>query len=148
MAVTLAEVLLTPENKPKVVDDCCTLIDQGVAEGSGVGGTAVKLAYKAVNAFMSGHVRYMIESMLPEMVDKLEPYWADFATSGSGAFGDYLAKRGPEVSEALLSVTDARAASSDRPVILKAYKSVRGGAVKHMENALPRLGDLVVKYAG
>jgi hypothetical protein len=148
MAVRLADVLLTEENKPKVVDDCCTLIDQGVAEGSGVGGTAVKLAYKAVNTFKSGHVRYMVESMLPSMVDKLEPFWADFNDSGSGSFGDYLAKHGPEVSEALLSVTDARARESNRPVVLKAYNSVRGGAAKHMQSALPRLGDLVIKYAG
>ena len=49
------------------------------------------------------------------MVDQLEPYWADFSTSGGSEFGDYLAKRGPEVSEALLSVTDARAAASSRP---------------------------------
>jgi hypothetical protein len=148
MATTLAEVLLTPENKPKVVADCFTLIDQGVAEQSGVSGTAVKLAYKAVNAFMPGHVRYMVESMLPDMVDKLEPYWADFSASGSGAFGDYLAKRGPEVSEALLSVTDARAAASNRAVILKAYGSVRKGASKHIEAALPRLGEMVTKYTG
>jgi|SRR5580658_1818711 hypothetical protein len=148
MAAKLADVLLTEENKPKVVDDCCALIDQGVAEGSGVGGTAVKLAYKAVNTFKSGHVRYMVESMLPDMVDQLEPYWADFAASGSGSFGDYLAKRGPEVSEALLSVTDARAKESNRPVVIRAYNSVRGGAAKHMQGALPRLGDLVVKYAG
>jgi hypothetical protein len=148
MAAKLADVLLTDENKPKVVADCYTLIDQGVSEMSGVGGTAVKVAYKAVNAFMAGHVRYMVESMLPEMVNRLEPYWADFNASGSGAFGDYLAKRGPEVSAALLSVTDERARESNRPVVLKAYKSVRGGAAKHMEAALPRLGDIVVKYAG
>jgi hypothetical protein len=81
------------------------------------------------------------------MVDKLEPYWADFNTSGGSEFGDYLAKRGEEVSEALLSVTDARAAASGRPTIIKAYGSVRGSAVRHVEAALPRVGDLVLKYA-
>ena len=33
----------------------------------------------------------MVKSLLPDLVDKLEPYWADFAASGSGSFGDYLA---------------------------------------------------------
>jgi len=80
-------------------------------------------------------------------VDKLEPYWADFTASGGSEFGDYLAKRGSEVAESLLSVTDARAARSSRPAIIKAYKTVRGGAVKNVQAALPRVGDLVMKYA-
>jgi hypothetical protein len=86
--------LLAPDTQPKVIADCYMLIEQGVAEKSGVSGTAVKLA-----------------------------------------------------SEALLSVTDARAAASGRPTIIKAYGSVRGSAVKHVEAALPRVGDLVLKYA-
>jgi len=85
--------------------------------------------------------------MLPQIVDKLEPYWADFNTSGGAEFGDYLAKRGDEVSESLLSVTDGMAAVSNRPTIIKAYRTVRGGAAKHVEAALPRLGALVLKYA-
>jgi len=51
------------------------------------------------------------------------------------------------VAQARLWVTDARAAASDRPTIVKAYNSVRGSAAKHIEAALPRLGDLVLKYA-
>src|SRR5215475_6097330 len=110
-------------------------------------GTAVKLAYKTVNTFMPGHVRFMVESLLPEMVDKLEPFWIDFQESGGGEFGDYLAKRAGEVSQALLSVTDARAVASGRPVIIKAYGSVRNSAAKHVESALPRVGELVQKHA-
>jgi hypothetical protein len=85
--------------------------------------------------------------LLPQMVDKLEPYWSEFNASGGADFGDYLTKHGDEVSSALLSVTDARAAASQRPVIVKAYGTVRGGAVKHIAAALPQVGDLVLKYA-
>jgi hypothetical protein len=147
MAATLQQILLAPDTRPKVVADCYLLIEQEVSDKSGISGTAVKLAYKTVNTFMPGHVRFMVESLLPQMVDKLEPYWADFNTSGGAEFGDYLAKRGEEVSQALLSVTDARAAASGRPTVIKAYGTVRGSAVKHVEAALPRVGDLVVKYA-
>lgn len=147
MAATLQEILLAPDTRPQVIADCCTLIEQEVAEKSGVSGTAVKLAYKTVNTFVPGHIRYMAESLLPQMVDKLEPYWADFNTSGGSEFGDYLAKRGEEVSQALLSVTDARAAASSRPTVIRAYGTVRGRAVKHVEAALPQVGGLVLKYA-
>jgi hypothetical protein len=147
MAVTLQQILLAPDIRPQVVADCNKLVEQEVAEKSGISGTAVKVAYKTVNTFMPGHVRQMVASLLPAMVGKLEPYWADFAASGSSGFGDYLAKRGEEVSQALLLVTDARAAASGRPTIIKAYGTARGGAGRHVEAALPRVGDLVLKYA-
>ena len=148
MAATLHEILLAPETKPHVVADCNALIEREVAEKSGISGTAVKLAYKTVNAFASGYLHSMVESLLPDMIAKLEPYWADFSASGASDFGDYLVKRGEEVSDALLSVTDERAAASDRPTIIKAYRSVRGGAAKHVAAALPAVGALVQKYAG
>ena len=147
MAATLHEILLAPESRPHVVDDCNALIEREVAEKSGFSGTAVKLAYKTVNTFLPGHIRHMVESLLPQMVDKLQPYWADFNTSGGSGFGDYLAKRGEEVSQALLSVTDARAAASGRPTVIKAYGTVRRSAAKHVEAALPQVGDLVLRYA-
>jgi len=148
MAATLPEILLAPDIHPKVVADCYDLIEEEVSDKSGIAGTAVKLAYKTVTAFAPGHIRNMVETLLPELAEKLEPYWADFRASGSSEFGDYLVKRSDEVSEALLSVTDARAEASDRPTIVKAYRTVRGGAAKQVEAALPRVGDLVLKYAG
>jgi len=147
MAATLQEILLAPETQPQVIADCYALIQQEVSDMSGISGTAVKLAYKTVTTFAPGHVRHMVETLLPDMVNQLQPFWAGFTTSGGSGFGDYLAKRGEEVSEALLSVTDARAEASDRPTIIKAYRAVRGGAAKHVQAALPQVGDLVLKYA-
>ena len=148
MPATLQEILLAPETRPQVVSDCQALIEQQVSDVSGISGAAVKIAYKTVNTFIPGHIRHMVESLLPEMVEKLEPFWADFTASGGGGFGDYLAKRGDEVSEALLTVTDARGAASERPTIVKAYNKVRPSAAKHVTAALPGVGALVQKYAG
>jgi hypothetical protein len=148
MTATLQQILLTPDNQPKVIADCRTLIDQEISDKSGFSGTAVKLAYKTVTSFATGYLNDTVRDLVPQMVDKLEPYWADFSTSGSSEFSDYLVKRGGEVSEALLSVTDDVATRSDKPVIIKAYRSVRGNAAKNVEAALPRLGELVVKYTG
>jgi len=147
MAATLTEVLLAPEIQPQLVNDCYKLIDQQISEMSGVSGVAVKLAFKAVNTFMPGHAYHMAGKLLPDFVGQLEPYWADFNIAGGSEFCDYLAKHGDEVAGALLSVTDAKAASSDRPTVIKAYGTVRGGAAKHIQAALPRVGDLVQKYA-
>jgi hypothetical protein len=148
MPATLQEILLAPDTQPKVAADCYSLIEQQLAEKSGISGTAIKISYKTVNTLLPGHVRHMVESLLPDMVGKLEPYWADFSTSGGSQFGDYLAKRGDEVAQALLSVTDARAAASERPTVIKAYGTVRGSAAKHVQAALPQVGELVQRYAG
>ncbi len=147
MAATLQEMLLTPQVKPQVVADVQAMVEQELASKSGISATAIKLAYKAVTAFAPGYYQDTIESMLPDMADKLQPFWADFNASGGAEFGDYLSKRPEEVSEALLTVTDNMASISQRPAIIKAYKAVRGGAGKHIEAALPNLGALVQKYA-
>ncbi len=148
MPAMLRQALLAPQTQPRVIEDCQALIEQQVSGMSGISGAAVKIAYKTVNTFMPGHVRHMVESLLPEMADKLEPFWADFHTSGGAEFGDYLTKRGDEVSEALLAVTDARSAASERPTIVKAYNKVRPGAARHVTAALPDVGAMVQKYTG
>lgn len=147
MPATLRQMLLAPETMPQVVAGCQEMVKQELSSKSGVSATAVKAAYKVVTTFAPGYYQSAIEEMLPDMTDKLEPFWADFTTSGGSSFGDYLAKRGGEVSEALLSVTDEMAAVSKRPVLVKTYKAVRGGAGKHIEAALPNLGAMVQKYA-
>jgi hypothetical protein len=148
MPATLPEILLAPDIRPQVVADCLTLIDAELADKTGISGNAVKLAYKTVSSFASGYVRERVEAILPEAAARLQPYWADFRAAGGAEFGDYLAKRGEEVAESLLSITDTWAQESDKAIVVKAYRAVRGGAAKHVEAALPRLGTLVLKYAG
>jgi uncharacterized protein DUF6918 len=145
MTATLTEILLAPDTKQQVIDDCLTLIDQQVADTAGA---AIKLAYKTVSTVASGYLRKTVKNLLPELAEQLQPYWTEFTSSGGSDFGDYLAKRSDEVTEALLSVSDDHAARSDRPVVIKAYQSVRGGASKQIEAALPQVGALVQKFAG
>lgn len=143
---TLQE-MLNPEVAPNFVADCQALIDGEVDSKGGLSGTAVKAAYKVVTAFAPGYYTHALHAITPEMVNALEPFWADFLTSGGADFGDYLAKRGDEVSEAMLAVTDQMAATSGRATIVKAYKMVRGSAGKNIDAALPNLGALVQKYS-
>jgi len=144
---TLQEMLLAPDVQPKVHTDVLALVDSELATKSGMSGTAVKVAFKAVTAFAPGYYQETVQSMIPGMTEALAPFWADFQTSGGADFGDYLAKRGDEVSAALLEVTDDMAARSGRATIVRAYKAVRGGAGKHIQAALPNLGAMIQKYA-
>ena len=144
---TLQEMLLRPEVEPQVTSDTLALVDSELASKSGISGTAVKVAFKAVTAFAPGYYQETVHGMIPNMVYQLAPFWADFQVSGGADFGDYLSKRGDEVSEALLAVTDEMAGASGRAPVVKAYKAVRGGAGKHIQAALPNLGAMIQKYA-
>jgi hypothetical protein len=146
MTATLQELLLAPDVQPRVVADCQKLVEQELS-AKGIAATPLKVAYKAVTAFAPGYYQQVIEVMLPQIVDQLEPFWADFSASGGAEFGDYLAKRPTEVSEALLAVTDHMAGESQRATVVKAYKAVRSGAGKNIEAALPNLGAMVQQYA-
>ncbi|HTJ72148.1 MAG TPA: hypothetical protein VL551_31700 [Actinospica sp.] len=140
----LKQILTAPDVRPNVVADGVTLVEEEVAEK----GLIIKGAYKTVTAFASGIIRDAVDTLLPDMLAKLQPFWDEFQASGGGVFGDYLAKNGEAASEALLSVTDERAKNSERAPIRKAYNAVRPSGVKNVEAALPRLGALVQKYAG
>jgi hypothetical protein len=143
---TLQDLLLTQENGPHLVADTQALVDSEISS-KGITATPLKAAFKVVTAFAPGYYQEAITSMLPGMVYQLEPYWADFTASGGADFGDYLAKRGPEVTESLLAVTDDMAGKSGRAAVVKAYQMVRGSASKNVEAALPALGAMVQKYA-
>ena len=92
MVATLREMLLAPEVQPQVVADCQDLVKQELSAKSGVSATAIKLAYKMVTTFAPGYYQSSVESMLPDMTGQLEPFWADFITTGGSEFGDYLAR--------------------------------------------------------
>jgi hypothetical protein len=147
MYASLPDVLLTDGAPQSLTADCQALVEQELSTKSGVSAAAVKVAYKAVTAFAPGYYQSTVEKMVPTFLARLQPFWADFREAGGGVFGDYLAKRESEVTEALLKVTDDMASFSERPTVVKAYKAVRGSAGKHIQAALPAVGDLVERYA-
>jgi hypothetical protein len=147
MAATLQDLLLAEDVRPQVVADFQTLVEQEVGDKSGLSGAAIKAAYKTVTAFASGIIHDAVDTLLPESLANLQPFWDNFVVSGGSDFGDYLAKNGEAASEALLAVTDERARNSTRGTIRKAYNMVRGTGVKNVEGALPRIGVLIQKYA-
>jgi len=145
---TLPDILETAGAKQQINADCLALIEQELDAKSGVSGAALRLAHKAVVAFAPGYYESTVETLVPRFLEQLQPFWGDFQAAGGGQFGDYLAGRGGEVAQALLSVTDGMAQGSDRAAVVKLYHGVRDGAGKHIEVALPAVGSLVQRYAG
>ena len=147
MYSNLPDMLQVDGARQAMTGDCQALIEQELSAKSGVSAAALKVAYKAVTAFAPGYYQSTVDDMVPNLLSRLQPFCADFQAAGGGQFGDYLVKRGDEVSEALLRVTDDMAYGSDRGAVVKAYNAVRGGAGRHIEAALPSVGSIVEKYA-
>lgn len=147
MYSTLPDILHTDGVQQQLAADCRALVEQELSAKSGASAAALKLAYKAVTTFAPGYYQSTVENMVPDLLRQLQPFWVDFHAAGGGVFGDYLATRGDEVSEAVLKVPDDMVQGSQRGAVVKAYKTVRGGAGKHIKAALPAVGVLVEKYA-
>ncbi|NED98433.1 hypothetical protein G1H11_24345 [Phytoactinopolyspora alkaliphila] len=147
MAQTLQEILLAPNRRPKVVEDVTKLVDSEVSDKSGVSGLAVKSGYALIKKINSSFVSDAVDSMLDNFVGRMEPYYASYKASGTGSFTEHLTANSSDVADALLGVTDDRAAGSRRDSVKKVYAKLRPQAKKHVEEALPRLGALVEEHA-
>ncbi|HVV09135.1 DUF6918 family protein [Amycolatopsis sp.] len=147
MADTLKEILLDSSRRPAVVTDLNTLVDEEVADKGGVSGAVIKTGFAAVKKIKPGIIGSAVDSLLDDFTATLEPFYADFKAQGGGDFGAYLSGRGDQAADALLSVTDARAERSSRDSIKKVYSKLRPNGKKNVEEALPRLGQLINKHA-
>ncbi len=143
--MALRDALLDPTKKPAVIRDCTTLIDEEVASKSGLSGLAVKAGYGAVKGIKPGFITEVIEKLLPEFAEKIEPIWQEGAAKGDGSA--YLVSSKSRVADALLSVTDEKSKNAKSSLVRGTYDKLRGSAKKNVEEAVPRLAQLVKKYA-
>ena len=142
---SLVEKLTAEAKKKDVVKDCCDLIDAEVKDKGGISGLAIKAGYGAVKGVKPGFVEKFVDDLLPEFAKALEPMY-DEATSKSEPVAAYFAKNSEKVADALLAITDAKAARAKSGAAKGAYDKLRGSAKKNVEAAVPRLGKLVEKY--
>lgn len=147
LVAALSESLLEEAKRPAFLADAVQVLDAEVSNKGGASGLAVKGGYAAVKKIGPSIIPDALESLAPKLLEQLQPYWQEYQASDSGDFGDILVADSDAVAEALLSVTDARAAASTRPAIQKVYNSLRGSAKKNVIEALPRVGDLVQRHA-
>jgi hypothetical protein len=142
---TLTEILLVAGNRPKVIADCVQVINEEVDSKGGLTGLAVKGAYALVKAVKPGFIAESVDHMLDDFVKRLEPFWAD-AQAKNEPVGALMNGRAPQVADALLAISDERAARSKNPTLKKTYEKLRPTGKKHVEQAVPRVGRLIAKY--
>jgi hypothetical protein len=143
--MSLVDALTDEAKKKDVVKDCCELIDAEVKDKGGISGLAIKAGYSAVKGIKPGFVEKAVEDLLPEFAKALDPIYAD-AKAQNKSVGDFFASNKTRVADALLGITDAKAARAKSGVAKGAYDKLRGSAKSNVESAVPRLGKLIEKY--
>jgi hypothetical protein len=142
---TLIETLLIPGTRQKVVTDCVRLIEEEVDSKGGLSGLAIKGAFMVVKAVKPGFITESVDHMLDDFVRRLEPFSAE-AQQKNEPIGPFMSARGGEVADALLAISDERAARAKNQTAKKAYEKLRPTGKKHVEAAVPRIGRLIAKY--
>ncbi len=143
---SLKQLLGSGDKRSAVIDDACGVLDQEVADKGGLGGVAIKGAYKLVRGIKPGFVREVVDNLLDDFLDALDPIYQE-ALEKKQQPGSYLEKAPGRVAEALLGITDKRAEHASSGAIKKTYRKLRPTAHKHVEAAAPRLGQLLEKHA-
>lgn len=131
--------------KAAVVEDCCTLIDEEVASRGGISGLALKAGYGAIKGVKPGFVKGVVADLLPEFAAALEAIYQEARQSTRGVASHLEANAG-RVADALLGITDEKAARSKNNLVKSTYDKLRSGAKKNVEQAVPRLAKLVEKH--
>lgn len=143
---SLAETISDPAKRKAVVRDCAALIDAEVAEKRGLSGAAIKAAFRTVKSFKPGMIADSMDALLDDFTAQLDPFWKECQAGGHNP-RTFFGGRKHDVANALLKITDDRAAKSRHKTLVRAYKGLRGKAVDHIGSAMPRFADLLVKHA-
>lgn len=143
----LKDVLLKGDKRAELIADCVTLVNEEVASKSGLSGLAVKGAFGIVKRVKPTLIEDVVDKLLGEFVDKLEPLYSDYKTKAGGqALSAYWVSRSEDVAKALLAITDERAEKTDNSVLKGAYSRLRPSGVKHVQAAVPGIARVITKY--
>jgi hypothetical protein len=142
---TLSEILLVPGTRPKVIADCGRLVEEEVDSKGGLSGLAIKGAFMVVKTVKPGFIAEAIDHMLDDFVRRLEPFHAE-AQQKNEPVAPFMSSRASAVADALLAISDERAARAKNATLKKSYEKLRPTAKKNVEAAVPRVGRLVAKY--
>lgn len=144
--VNLKERLATEPVRARMIDDCVMLIEEQVKNKGGLSGIAIRTAYSTIKAIKKGFINEVVDGMLDEWLERLQPHYDTWASGpkgpGTTKFSDFLVARSDEVAESLLAVTDRRAESTKHKTAKKAYLKMRGSAKSNVVEAIPDLGRM------
>jgi hypothetical protein len=141
----LTELLSSDAKKAAVIDDCCVLIDDEVRDKGGLSGMVIKAGYAAVKGIKPGFIKHVVTDLLPEFAAALDPLFQE-SVQQNKPVGEHLRGNASRAADALLAITDGKAAKSKSAVVKGTYEKLRPLAKKNVEAAIPRVSRLIDKH--
>jgi hypothetical protein len=141
----LSDNLLTADNKPLIVQDCCEMIDAKVASKSGVSGMAIKTAFAALKGIKPNYIHSVVDSLLLPCFTAIDPLWEEGLQQGEPV--EYLKANRSQTADALLGITDTKVKNSKLQVVRGVYGKLRNSAKQHVEEAIPDFAQIIGKHA-
>ena len=144
---TLAEQFADSAKRKTVVADLARLVDAEVARKGGLSGFAIKASYSVVKAIKPTFVTEVIDGMFDDCVARIEPIYSECAAAGKPAFPMKWQGKAAAIADALLSITDGRADKTRHTTAKSAYQKLRPTAKRNVEEAVPGLGQVLLRHA-
>lgn len=141
---TLKERLTAPERRERVVADVVGLVESEVKSKGGISGMAIKAGFAAVNKVKPTLIRDAVNNLLERFIEQVEPFYKHWNEEGrTQSLENYLSGRTSDVANALLKVTDDRAAKVEAGLVQKTYLKLRPTGQRNVEAAVPGLGRVL-----
>jgi hypothetical protein len=146
--MTTLKDALSKVDRDQVVRDAVELIDAEVQRKGGLSGAALKVGYGVVKKLKGGTmIEDAVNHLLDEFTGALSPLYDSYlAQEAVKRFEAYLPAQGKQGADALLAITDRKAAKSDNKILKSTYDKLRDQAEKHVIEALPGVGRLIDKH--
>lgn len=142
---TLRDLASEPAKRKQLIEDATQVIDAEVSDKGGISGMAIKAAYAMTKGLAPGMVHKILDNLANDFLDALQPFYEQAKAQGV-ALRSYLEGKSSDAANALLAITDQRAAG-EQGALKKGYEKLRPTAQKHVEAAVPRLADLITRFA-
>jgi hypothetical protein len=143
--MSLNDYLSDAAVQENVIADCRQLMDDQVAGKKGLGGMAIKAAYKVIKGLGPDYLKKAIAGLLPSVCTALDPIWEEGVQSGDPVA--HLSQNTSQTADAVLSVTDERIAQSSNKPVKGAYNKLRKSVKSDVEEAIPGLAKIIGTYA-
>lgn len=143
---TLADRLLVPEQRNTLIQRCVALVEHQIDSQSTMRRLSLKAGVAVLNTVKPNALHLIVNNLLGEFTDALNPLYQRFNEAGGGDFSEFLQHHPDAAVSALIAVTDERAARLRNATVRRLYGRLRPTAETEVRAALPGLSRILAEH--
>ncbi len=141
VSTRLRTLIASPDAVEQVACEAVQAVGAAVKAIRGLRGLAVRAGFDTICKVRPGFLERQVEDLLPQWCDQLDPFWAAGEQCGDAV--EYLHEHRYAVSDALLEVSDERAASATDQTARAVYARLRPNASSRVADHIRLVGEFV-----